>query len=85
GGESMEEWDEEGDQLQDDDFLLLFNADGGMIPFTLPSLDAGERWTVALDTHRPEISEGEEDVGAGESISLQGRSMVVLRRVARGV
>ncbi len=74
GGEAMEEWNEEGEQVRDDDFLLLFNADEGPIPFTLPAVDAGERWTVVLDTHRPELAEGEEDVRAGDSLrSSPGR------------
>ncbi|HEX2203674.1 MAG TPA: glycogen debranching protein GlgX [Longimicrobium sp.] len=84
GGDAMEEWDEYGRQVTDDDFLLLFNADGAHIDFTLPDFGRGKGWAVELDTNEPELPEGERRFRDGETITLEGRSMVVLRAHAEG-
>jgi isoamylase len=78
-GDAMAEWDERGRQIRDDTFLLLFNADGGAISFTLPEYGDAEEWEVTLDTHRPGVPEGTEAHAVGAEFLLDGRSMVVLR------
>lgn len=60
----------------DDDFLLLFNADRGEVPFRLPSLSGG-RWEALLDTSSPVVEAGEE-YEPGVKYPLQARSLVVL-------
>jgi isoamylase len=78
GGRAMEEWDEQGRQIMDDNFLLLFNADGAGIEFTLPDHGPAAGWEVVLDTARPEVQEGEEVYHDGETLPMEGRSLVVL-------
>ncbi|HEX9938918.1 MAG TPA: hypothetical protein VGB15_17390, partial [Longimicrobium sp.] len=78
GGGAMEEWDDQGRQIVDDDFLILFNADGGTMDFTIPTFGRSQRWTVVLDTNEPELEEGARTVAPGESVTLEGRSMQVL-------
>ncbi|MBV9774877.1 MAG: glycogen debranching protein GlgX [Gemmatimonadetes bacterium] len=78
-GDAMEEWDDQGEQIVDDSFLLLFNADGGSIDFTLPVLADTAAWEVVLDTNEPGLAEGERSFPAGREYTLEGRTMVVLR------
>ncbi|HEX2189319.1 MAG TPA: malto-oligosyltrehalose trehalohydrolase, partial [Longimicrobiaceae bacterium] len=78
-GDALEEWNDAGEQIRDDTFLVLFNADGGSISFTLPEYGDAEEWEVTLDTHRPGLGEGVEAVAVGGEYPLEGRSMVVLR------
>jgi isoamylase len=78
-GEALEEWDEQGRQVADDTFLLLLNADGASMLFTLPQYCETDEWEVVLDTNRPEVAEGEEAVDASEEFLLEGRTMVVFR------
>jgi glycogen operon protein len=78
GGGAMEEWDDRGKQIEDDDFLLLFNADGGAMDFTIPAFGRSRRWVVLLDTNQPELEEGARTVAPAEFVTLEGRSMVVL-------
>jgi isoamylase len=78
GGEAMEEWDERGERITDDNFLLLMNADGGSIDFTLPDFGRSRGWTLVLDTARPELEEGARAFRDGVTIAMEGRSMVVL-------
>src|SRR5581483_5566955 len=66
-----------GEEVVDDSFMLLFNAYGEPITFTLPTRRFGARWTV-------EIATGEgaptETVAARAQVTVEGRSLVLLRR-----
>jgi isoamylase len=67
-----------GERIVDDSFYLILNAAAEPLPFTLPDPHWGERWEIVLDTARP-APEGR--FGAGEAVSTEGRSVVVLRRL----
>ncbi len=66
-----------GEEIVDDSFLLLFNAYGEPITFTLPTRRFGARWQVELATG---------DGGAGghgparAQVHVGGRSSFLLRR-----
>jgi isoamylase len=78
GGEAMEEWDERGERITDANFLLLLNADGAGIDFTLPDFGHARGWRLVFDTARPEREEGAAELRDGDTVTLEGRSMVVL-------
>jgi glycogen operon protein len=80
GGDAMIEWDEHGDRVTDDTFLLLLNADAGMIPFVLPRSTPDTLWESVLDSAEPELREGERVIPGGETLEMVGRSFVVMRR-----
>jgi isoamylase len=79
-GDAIEEWDPRGERVRDDDFLLLLNADGAGMTFTLPAggVDAG--WKLVLDTFDPGLREGARVWRPGDELKIEGRSMVVLTR-----
>jgi isoamylase len=85
GGEAMEEWNERGEQITDANFLLLFNADGGAMDFTLPDFGTARGWCVMLDTARPEQPEKHVCLPDGQTVTLEGRSMMVLIEDSEGV
>jgi isoamylase len=66
-----------GEEIEDDSFLLLFNAFAEPITFTLPTRRFGVRWQVELAT-----GEGAPEgvVNARAEVSVEGRSIVLLRR-----
>ncbi len=78
GGEAMEEWNERGEQVRDANFLLLFNADGASIGFTVPDFARGRRWGLVFDTAQPELEEGARTFADGETLAIEGRSMMLL-------
>jgi isoamylase len=80
GGDAMLEWNEEGERVRDDTFLLLFNGAPETIPFTLPEVPAPACWEVVLDTGRPAWEQTAEAPEPGSPLPLEGRSLVVLRR-----
>ena len=77
-GEEIPERTPDGREVVDDSFLLLFNAYGEPITFTLPTRRFGARWQVELAT----AEDGPEGtVQARAEVTLEGRSLVLLRRL----
>jgi isoamylase len=68
----------QGEEVVDDSFLLLFNADPERVAFTLPTRRFGVHWQVELATG--DGAPGE-PVGARAPVAVQGRSLTLLRRV----
>ncbi|CAN5638990.1 glycogen debranching protein GlgX [soil metagenome] len=81
GGDAMLEWDEHGERVTDDTFLLLFNADRDTIPFTLPRRSPDVKWRMVLTTSDPAIQEGSEEYLGTSQIQLEGRSVTILQRL----
>jgi isoamylase len=71
----------QGAPVIDDTFLILFNAWEGPIVFTLPAVSFGRRWTHELSTAEPELEPGAAVHPARGLVPVEGRSLVVLRRV----
>ncbi len=78
-GEGLNEVDERGRRQVDDDFVLLFNADGAAIDFALPAPLAARRGEVLVDTTRagPQAAAAL-DAGAG-AYTLGGHALALLR------
>jgi pullulanase/glycogen debranching enzyme len=75
-GDQLDEPDERGRPVIDDDFLVLFNAHDGPLSFTFPVV-AGSGWRVVLDTARDQPFPSAPAVHENGPISLDGRSLVV--------
>ncbi|GGW26333.1 glycogen debranching protein GlgX [Streptomyces xantholiticus] len=82
-GHAISEPGPRGERISDDSFLLMFNASGEELDFTVP-VSHGEEWQVVVDTARKEgVPPGQGPmVSAGDELRLVGRSMTVLRRPA---
>jgi glycogen operon protein len=81
GGDAMMEWDEQGERVADDTFLLLFNGAPEPIAFTLPSTPTPANWEVVVDTSRPAAEQEGRKQAPESSLEMAGRSMMVLRRL----
>ena len=69
-----------GEVMIDDNFYILFNAHYEPVLFTLPQENYGNRWTRVLDTATGFLQEeGGDTIGAGETMVVESRSVVVLR------
>jgi isoamylase len=67
-----------GEGIADDSFLLLFNAYGEPITFTLPTRRFGARWEVEIATWE---GAPEGVVPARAQVTVDARALVLLRRV----
>ena len=72
----------EGEPIVDDSFLILFNAWEGPLTFRLPPARFGRRWALELSTAEPELEPGAFEVPVRGEAVVEGRSLLLLRRVA---
>jgi glycogen operon protein len=77
-GDAIAEPDLRGEEIVDDSFLILFNAQPEAVTFVLPDEEYGATWTVALDSDH-QLAVGDE-LAAGTELSIEHRSTVVLTR-----
>jgi glycogen operon protein len=68
-----------GEKIVDDNFFLIFNAHYEALPFKLPPLKFGRKWTKVLDTSINYLEETGEIFNAGKPIQVEGRSVVLLK------
>ncbi len=80
-GETIEERDQRGQVIRDDNFLLLFNSHHETIPYTLPLLSKGSQWQPILDTHLSDNLEAERLYTSGDIYPLAGRSLALLMQM----
>ena len=80
-GRAISEPDRRGERVQDDSFLLLFNASENDLKFVTPPRRYGLRWSKVLDTAIT-AAELEDDsaVKPGDAVTLINYSMQLLRR-----
>ena len=80
-GRAISEPDRRGERVQDDSFLLLFNASEEDLRFTVPPRRYGTRWSKVLDTatHATDF-EDESPVKPGDAITVINHSLQLLRR-----
>jgi glycogen operon protein len=70
-----------GEDVEDDSFILLFNAEGEDRTVTLPRRRFGAQWALELSTADPEAEPGASRHGARTEVQVIARSIVVLKRV----
>jgi isoamylase len=84
-GDAIQTLDERGQRVMDDSFYVMFNAHSEPVEFVLPASKWGEHWTIALDTsqipNHLDVEKPGREIAAGEKLSVQGWSLVLLRRV----
>jgi len=80
-GDAIREPGLRGERLTDDSFLFLLNAHHEQLGFVMPPSEYGTTWEVEIDTAAPLLTEVEERrAKTGESIEVEPRSILVLRR-----
>jgi glycogen operon protein len=69
-----------GEPIRDDSFIVLLSAHHEPLEFLLPARRFGQRWQLELSTVHPELEPGSERWTARQSVALEARSLLVLRR-----
>ena len=78
-GVGLEEQDDRGRPLRDDNFLLLLNAHHEEIQFMLPGFGQGDSWEVEVDTF--DTLRRTARHATGQTYPLQARSLALLKKV----
>ena len=73
---------QEGEEITDDSFIVLFNAHHEDRAFTLPQRRFGAQWALELSTADPALEAGSEMFGARAEVPVIAHSVVMLKRVA---
>jgi glycogen operon protein len=80
-GEALREPDARGERIIDDSFLLCFNAHAYSVEFVIPESPYVQEWQLVIDTFAP-AGGTEHRVSAGNALTVQGHSVVVLQKTA---
>jgi len=79
-GADLNEMDQRGNPVRDDDFLLLINAHHEPVSFKLPESGRPGAWSCLLDTAFKKGLGSDGRYAAGQAYPLQGRSLALLTR-----
>jgi len=78
-GQALREPNVRGERIIDDSFLLCFNAHAYPVEFLIPETPYARQWQAVIDTFAPGGA-AEQHVTAGQTLTVQGRSVVVLQK-----
>jgi glycogen operon protein len=70
-----------GEEVEDDSFVLLFNAHNEDREFKLPRRRMGRRWELELTTAAPDAQPGSASYAAQEQLNVTAHSITILKRV----
>jgi glycogen operon protein len=79
-GQAIPTPNERGETVVDDSFLVVFNADPNPAQLTVPGQPWGQRWRRLLYTVEPGPDAEGPVWGAGDTVPVEARSVVLLRR-----
>jgi isoamylase len=77
-GEAIPGFDDRGEAITDDSFLVLINAHYEPLTFTLPDDQYGAVWTKVFDTLTGDWGGGETEHAQGAELEVAARSLVLL-------
>jgi glycogen operon protein len=70
-----------GEDIEDDSFVLLFNASSEVVGFMLPRRPFGAQWTLEVSTADPAAEPGSQRFGYRTEVKVPSHSIVILKRV----
>ncbi len=77
-GDAVDEIDERGRNMKDENFLILLNAHHEEIRFVLPTRTSDSGWIVLVDTSCQTSQNANQFYSSGDSYPLQQRSLALL-------
>ncbi|WIM66940.1 glycogen debranching protein GlgX [Corynebacterium breve] len=81
-GTAIAESDERGQKIEDDSFIMMFNAHYEDIEFTIPPKHLGAKWQLLIDTTEKTGYPLEQSVHEpGDTVTVESRSTLVLKQV----
>jgi isoamylase len=68
-----------GEEVNDDNFFIIFNADADPIQYKLPTKIHGDHWIEVINTTRCNITPDGAVFNPGDTITAEGRSVILLQ------
>lgn len=79
-GDGIRERDRRGQPIDDEHFIILFNAGDDPIDFTIPQVDYSPTWDLVVDTAGEQAGEG--PIPPGGTVLVQAKGLVILMQHA---
>ncbi len=79
-GSNLDEFDSQGNQVRDDDFLLLINAHQEPTAFILPRFRRNDGWRCVFDTDLDNVLDNDREFTCGDDYQIKGRSIALFFR-----
>jgi isoamylase len=83
-GRGIDDVDDEGNLIIDDDFFMILNGSDNELPFTLPRASTDGQWQLLFDTADEPDKQEMEHVEQGQQTKLIARSMKLFIHYAKG-
>ncbi|WP_018297046.1 glycogen debranching protein GlgX [Corynebacterium lubricantis] len=81
-GTAIREPNDRGQRIEDDSFIMMFNAHYEAIEFTIPARNLGSKWQLLVDTSEKTGYPLEQSlVVPGDSVTVEARSTLILKQV----
>ncbi|MGA9048231.1 MAG: glycogen debranching protein GlgX [Dehalococcoidia bacterium] len=80
-GEALDEYDDEGNSIQDDTFLMVLNAYKDKIPFKMPEFRKSTRWQIVLDTSKAGLPAKKNRTEAGKTVDIPPNGLMLFMRI----
>lgn len=78
-GKGLHAVDSKGKPVVDDSFYVIFNAHYEGVAYQVPAENYANNWELVIDTDKPSGEDLGQHFKAGESVQVEGRSVVVLQ------
>ena len=82
-GEALDEYDDEGNSIQDDTFLIVLNSYKGKIPFKMPEFGRPVKWQVVLDTSKSSLPAKKTTAEAGKTVEIPPNCLMLFIRLKK--
>jgi glycogen operon protein len=79
-GQEIADRTPQGEMIEDDSFLVLFNVHHEDMTFTLPARRFGAEWVHEICTFEPQLQAGAQRSPSRGQVVVRARSMKLLRR-----
>jgi glycogen operon protein len=77
-GNVPDEVNEKGLPLHDDSMIWIMNSHHDSITFVVPQFLPDSQWQIVFDTNNPDADAGQNPITAGDSLDIQGCSLLLL-------
>jgi len=70
---------EKGEEINDDNFYIIFNADANPLQYKLPAKKFGDKWVEVINTIRNGLTPDGPVFKPGDTVTAEGRSVILLQ------
>ncbi len=82
-GDALDEYDDEGNSIMDDTFLIVLNSYKGKIPFKMPAWGKPVKWQIVLDTSKAALPAQKTTVESEKTVDIPPNCLMLFMRIKK--